>query len=72
MSDGVVKDLPLQIAQVHDIAIDETDRADSGCRQIERGRRTEASGADQENLGLSDLLLPLAPDFRQRYAGCSA
>jgi hypothetical protein len=60
----MVKNLPVKIAQVHHIAIDEADRADTGCGQIERRRRTKASRADQENLGLGDLLLPLATDLR--------
>ena len=62
----MVKNLPLKIGQVHHIAIDEADGADSGCGQIEGSRRAKASRADQENLGLGDLLLSLATDFRQK------
>jgi predicted metal-dependent phosphoesterase TrpH len=62
----MVKNLPVKIAQVYHIAIDEADRTDTGCSEIERRRRTKASRADQENLGLGDLLLPLATDLRQK------
>src|SRR5207247_6031096 len=56
----MVKNLSLKIGQVHHIAIDEADCADTGCGQIERRRRTKASCADQENLGLGNLFLSLA------------
>ena len=62
----MVKNLPLKIGQVHDIAINEADSADTGCGEIERCRRTKSTCADQENLGLGDLLLPLATDLRQK------
>ena len=61
----MVQYLALKIGQIHHVAIDEADRADTGCGQIERRRRTKATRADQENLGLGDLLLPLATHLRQ-------
>src|SRR5580765_3742370 len=62
----MVKNLSVKIGQIYHIAIDEADRADTGRGQIERRRRTKASRADQKNLSLGNLLLPLATDFRQK------
>jgi hypothetical protein len=62
----VMDDLTLEIAQVHDIAIDEPDRADSGGCQVQGCRRTKASGADHEHLRLNDLLLSFSPDLGKK------
>src|SRR5437899_1159016 len=46
---GPVHDLALQVAGVDDIEVDDAEGAHTGCSEIQRGRRPEASGADQEN-----------------------
>ncbi len=60
-----VQNLPLQVAEVHDVEIDDADRADAGCGEIHRDRRSQAAGADAEDLRGLELLLPQHADFRQ-------
>ena len=47
---GRVDDLALEVADVDDVEVDETDRPDARGGEIERGRRTEAAGADEQRL----------------------
>src|SRR5215207_6422979 len=61
----VVQNLPLEIREIHDIAINEPDRAHAGGSEIQRGRGAQPSGADEKNLRLGDLLLSFAADLRQ-------
>jgi hypothetical protein len=58
-----MQDLSLEIRQVHDIAVYQSDRADTGRSKIEGRRRTEASGPDQENLGFGHFDLSFATDL---------
>ena len=53
----VVEDLALQVRLVDDIHVDDADRADAGSRQVERGRRAEAAGAEQQHPGVEQLQL---------------
>ena len=46
---GRMNDLALQVGEIHDIVIDDAERADSGRRQVEQQRRAEAAGADHEH-----------------------
>jgi hypothetical protein len=62
----MVQYLAVKIGHVHHIAVDEADCADTGCGQIECCRRTKASSADEKNLSLGNLLLPLATNLRQK------
>ena len=39
------------------------ERADAGRREVERGRRAEAAGAEQQDLGVEQLLLALVADL---------
>ena len=55
-----VQDLPLQVREIDDIAIDQTDGADSGGSEIESGRRAEPPGTDEQDLRLVQLYLALA------------
>src|SRR6185312_7903810 len=63
---SMVKDLALEIGQVHYIAVDQPNGADSCSGQIQCRRGTEATGADEKNPGFGDFPLPLAADFRQQ------
>ncbi len=60
-----MNDLPLQIARVDDIEIDEAEGADSRRGQIQGQRRTESAGADTQHLGGLELLLAFHADFGQ-------
>ncbi len=57
-------DLPLQVALVDDVEVDDPQRADAGGGQVEGRRRAQAAGADQQHAGLLQLLLPFQPDLR--------
>ncbi len=62
---GAVQDLPLEIGEIDHVAVDEPDRADARRGQVEGRGRTQSAGADDQDLGLVQLLLPLAADIRQ-------
>ena len=55
-----VKNLALQIRNIDSIGIDQTERADSRRREIERGRRTEPARADAQDARRFDAALPSA------------
>ena len=59
-----VEDLPLQVAEIHDIEVDDAERADAGGGQVHRHRRTQAAGADAQHLGRFQLALTVHADFR--------
>ena len=46
---GRVDDLALQVRLVDGVVVDDPERADAGGREVERGGRAEAAGADQED-----------------------
>ena len=48
-SRSVVDDLALQVRVVDDVGVDDAERADAGRGEVERRRRAEAAGADQEH-----------------------
>ena len=56
--------LPLQVAEIHDVEIDDADAADAGRRQIHRGRRAEAARADAQHAARLQLALPVHADLR--------
>ena len=60
---GVVDHLALQVGGVDDVVVDEAERADPGGGEVERGRRAEAAGADQQHLRVQHLQLALDPDL---------
>jgi hypothetical protein len=62
---GRVGDLPVQVGELDPIVIDDAERADAGGRQIQRERRAETAGADQEDTGLEQLRLAGAADLGQ-------
>ena len=59
-----VNDLPLQVAEVDDVEVDDADGADAGGGEIHRRRRAEAAGADAQHLRRLQLALPLDADLR--------
>ena len=58
-----VGDLPLEVGYVHLVGVDDTDSADSRRGQIQRRRRTEPAGADDQHARVQELLLSGAPDL---------
>ena len=64
---GRVDDLALQVGDVDHVVVDDAERADAGGGEVERGRRAEAAGAEQQHLGVEQLLLALGR--RPRAAG---
>ena len=52
-----VQDLALQIREVDDVVVDDAERSDAGRRQVERRRRAEAAGAEQQHFGGEQLCL---------------
>ena len=60
---GVVDHLALQVGQVDHVVVDDPERADARCREVERGRRAQAAGAEQQHLGVEQLLLALDADL---------
>ena len=69
---GAVNDLPLQVADVDAIEVDETERADAGGGEIQRRRRSETAGADAEHARRLQPPLPLHADFRQQQVAAVA
>ena len=59
-------DLALQVRVVDDVGIDDAERADTRRREIERRGRAEASGADQEDARVEQLLLSDLADLRNQ------
>ena len=47
---GRVDDLALEVADVDDVEVDDADRPDAGGGEVERRRRAEAAGADEQRL----------------------
>ena len=54
---GRVDDLALEVADVDDVEVDDADRPDARRREVQRGRRTEAAGADEQRLRAEELRL---------------
>ena len=61
-----VEDLPLKIRDVDDVAVHQRERPHAGRREIERGGRAEATGADQQDLQAQELPLALVADLGQK------
>ena len=61
-----VDHLALEVRQVDLVVVDDSERSDAGGGEIQRGRRSEAAGAEQEHLRVEQLLLALGPDLGQQ------
>ena len=62
---GRVDNLALQVARVHNIEIDQPQRANAGCCKVQGQRRTQPARADTKHLGSFQPLLPLHAHFGQ-------
>ena len=58
-------DLALQVRQTHHVVVDQTQRPDAGCRQIEGRRRAHAAGPDDQHPRTLQGLLARPPDLGQ-------
>ena len=54
-----VDHLTLEIRFVNLIELDDADRSDPGCREVEQRRGTESTRADHQHLGVLQTLLPV-------------
>ena len=64
---GRVDHLALQVREVDDVVVDDAERADAGRGEIQRGRRAEPAGAEQQDLRVEQLLLALDADLRDEH-----
>ena len=60
-----VQNLPVQVRKIDLVRIDQSDRADSGRRQIKRGGGTESAGANAQNARRFQSALSLDADLRE-------
>ncbi len=63
---GGVDHLALEVGDVDHVVVDDAERADAGRGEVERGRRAEAAGAEQQHLGVEQLELALDADLREQ------
>ena len=56
-------DLALEVRLVDDVGVDDAERADARGREVERRRRAEAAGADQQDARVEQLQLALLADL---------
>ena len=68
----VVQDLALQVGLVDHVHVDDAERADAGRGQVERGRRAEAAGAEQQHLDVEQLQLALLAHLGQQQVALVA
>ncbi len=62
---GAMKDLALEVREVHRVEIHQAKLANTRRRQVEGNRRAEAAGPDAEHAGRANFLLALEADFGQ-------
>ena len=62
---NVVQHLPLQVGQVHHVAVNDAQGAHTGGGQVEGGGRAEAAGAHDDHPGVEQLALALAAHLGQ-------
>ena len=60
---GVVDHLALQVREVDLVVVDDPQRPDPGSGEVERRGRAQAAGAEQQHLGVEQLLLALGADL---------
>src|SRR5438270_5789877 len=58
-----VDHLALEVREIDVVVVEDPKRAHAGGCEIERGGRAEASGAQQQHLGVEQLLLSLQSDL---------
>ena len=59
-----VDDLPVEVARVDGVEVDDAELADARRGEIHGGRRPEPAGADADHAPRLELALPVHPDFR--------
>ena len=69
---GRVDDLALQVADVDDVEVDEADGPDARRGEVERGRRTEPAGADEQRLRAEELRLAGRADLGDQQVAAVA
>ena len=57
--------MPLQVAHVDDVEVDNAERADAGGGEIHRRGRSQTARPDAQHLRRLELALPVHADFRQ-------
>ncbi len=62
----VMDHLALEVGEIDDVVVDDPQRADAGRGEIQSGRRAEPAGAQQQDLGVEQLLLALRADLRDQ------
>src|ERR687892_659883 len=62
---GIVKQLALEVRQLHLVEVHEPDGAHAGGGQVHRRRRAEPTGPDHQHAGLFQPALAVAPDPRE-------
>jgi hypothetical protein len=58
-----VDHLALEVREVDDVVVDDAERADAGRGEVQRGRRAEAAGAEQQHARVEQLLLAALADL---------
>ena len=61
-----VNNLALQVAAFNHIGIHQTDGADTGCGEIQRGRRSQTARAEQQHLAVHQPDLARFTHFRNQ------
>ena len=69
---GGVDDLALEVAEVDDVEVDDADRPDAGGREVERSRRAEPAGADEQRLRAEQRGLALRADLGDQQVAAVA
>ena len=69
---GRVDDLALEVADVDDVEVDDADRPDAGGGEVERGRRAEPAGADEQRLRAEQLRLARRADLGDQQVAAVA
>jgi hypothetical protein len=59
-----VEDLPLQVAEIDGVEVDDPERAHTSRREVHRHRRSESAGTDAEDLRRLELALTVHADLR--------
>ena len=62
----VVRDLALQVGEVHHVVVDQRDAAHAGGAEVQRHRRAEAACADHDRVRGEQALLPFHADLLQQ------
>jgi hypothetical protein len=59
-----VDDLPLEVAEIDNVEVDDPDPPDAGGGEVHRGRRTKAARPDTQHAPGLQAALPLDADLR--------